>query len=89
MIIPLDNNDYIAMPIHFYSLRSHQMINMANRIVFEHNVSGLLLFQIPAEHLLCASVMNAPVGLAVSKLFYPEVEISEQGRKQEIKLGKG
>ena len=30
--------------------------------------------QVPAEHLLCASVMNAPAALAVSKLFFPETE---------------
>ena len=33
--------------------------------------------QIPPEHLLCASVMNAPCSLAVSKLLYPETEKSK------------
>ena len=33
-----------------------------------------ILMQVPAEHLICASVMNAPVALAVSKLMYPETE---------------
>ena len=32
---------------------------------------------IPAEHLIAASVMSAPAGLALSKLFYPETEKSQ------------
>ena len=34
------------------------------------------LFQVPANHLLSASVMSAPAALAVSKLFYPETKKS-------------
>lgn len=34
-------------------------------------------FGIPPEHLLCASVMNAPCSLAVSKLLCPETEKSK------------
>ncbi|XP_060077928.1 solute carrier family 28 member 3-like [Ylistrum balloti] len=34
-------------------------------------------FGVPAEHLLCASVMNAPCALAISKILYPETEESK------------
>ena len=30
-----------------------------------------IYFQVPANHLLSASVMSAPAALAMSKLFYP------------------
>ena len=34
-------------------------------------------FQVPANHLLSASVMSAPAALAMSKLFYPETRKSK------------
>ena len=39
--------------------------------------SDLTSLQIPANHLLSASVMSAPAALAISKLFYPETEKSK------------
>ena len=36
-----------------------------------------LLVQVPANHLLTASVMSAPAALAMSKLFYPETKQSK------------
>ena len=44
----------------------------------------LLSFQVPAEHLLCASVMNAPCALAVSKLLYPETEQSNLKKSSDL-----
>ncbi|XP_067649250.1 uncharacterized transporter HI_0519-like [Haliotis asinina] len=40
-------------------------------------LAAYVSFGVPAEHLLCASVMNAPCALAVSKLLYPETEKSK------------
>ncbi|XP_076094815.1 solute carrier family 28 member 3-like [Mytilus galloprovincialis] len=40
-------------------------------------LAAYISFGVPAEHLLCASVMNAPCALAVSKLLYPETEESK------------
>ncbi|OWF39347.1 solute carrier family 28 member 3-like [Mizuhopecten yessoensis] len=40
-------------------------------------LAAYIEFGVPAEHLLCASVMNAPGALAVSKLLYPETEESK------------
>ena len=42
-----------------------------------HHVIIILLPQVPANHLLSASVMSAPAALAISKLFYPETEKSK------------
>lgn len=42
--------------------------------------------QVPANHLITASVMSAPAALAISKLAYPE---TERTRKQDFdKMGK-
>ncbi|MBE7380512.1 MAG: NupC/NupG family nucleoside CNT transporter [Leptolyngbya sp. SIO1E4] len=35
---------------------------------------AFISFGVPAEHLIAASVMSAPAGLAISKLMYPETE---------------
>lgn len=35
------------------------------------------LLQVPANHLISASIMAAPAALAMSKLFYPETEPSQ------------
>ncbi|XP_069109909.1 uncharacterized transporter HI_0519-like isoform X1 [Argopecten irradians] len=40
-------------------------------------LAAYIEFGVPAEHLLCASVMNAPCALAISKLLYPETEESK------------
>ncbi|PVD30725.1 hypothetical protein C0Q70_10000 [Pomacea canaliculata] len=40
-------------------------------------LAAYIQFGIPPEHLLCASVMNAPCALAVSKLLYPETKKSK------------
>ena len=37
----------------------------------------ILLHQVPANHLLTASVMAAPAALAMSKLSYPELAVSK------------
>ncbi|MEO0988075.1 MAG: NupC/NupG family nucleoside CNT transporter [Cyanobacteria bacterium J06639_14] len=37
-------------------------------------LAAFISFGVPAEHLIAASVMSAPAGLAVSKLMYPETE---------------
>ncbi|ESO84568.1 hypothetical protein LOTGIDRAFT_132040, partial [Lottia gigantea] len=48
-------------------------------------MAAYISFGVPAEHLLCASVMNAPCALAVSKLLYPEIEESRICNKKHIK----
>ncbi|XP_064648103.1 solute carrier family 28 member 3-like [Lineus longissimus] len=50
-------------------------------------LAAYIMFGVPAEHLLCASVMNAPVALAVSKLFYPETRRSKFQGKSDVSLG--
>lgn len=37
-------------------------------------LAAFISFGVPAEHLIAASVMSAPAGLAISKLMYPETE---------------
>ena len=37
-------------------------------------MGAYLSFGVPASHLLAASVMSAPASMAISKLFYPEME---------------
>ncbi|XP_060569424.1 sodium/nucleoside cotransporter 1-like, partial [Ruditapes philippinarum] len=44
-------------------------------------------FGVPPEHLLCASVMNAPGALAVSKLLYPETEKSKIRNISDVDTG--
>ena len=51
-------------------------------------LAAYIMFGVPAEHLLCASVMNAPVALAVSKLSYPETEQSTRVEEQ-IEMERG
>ncbi|XP_014781754.1 solute carrier family 28 member 3 isoform X1 [Octopus bimaculoides] len=57
-------------------------------------ISGSLLgfyanFGAKPQHLLSASVMSAPAALALSKLLYPETEISKASVKDYSKIGKG
>ena len=44
--------------------------------------------QVPANHLLSASVMSAPAALAISKLSYPETSMSKGSSKDFDKLQK-
>ncbi|XP_025095452.1 solute carrier family 28 member 3-like isoform X2 [Pomacea canaliculata] len=52
-------------------------------------LAAYIKFGIPAEHLLCASVMNAPCSLAVSKLLYPETEKSKISNVNAVVKTKG
>ncbi|BFZ11422.1 hypothetical protein BsWGS_14461 [Bradybaena similaris] len=40
----------------------------------------------PANHLLTASVISAPAGLAISKLMYPEVEAVNYASQRGVKM---
>ena len=43
-----------------------------------------IFFGVPAAHLLSASVMSAPAALAISKIVYPEDEISPTAQNRGI-----
>ncbi|MBW4562550.1 MAG: NupC/NupG family nucleoside CNT transporter [Mojavia pulchra JT2-VF2] len=47
-------------------------------------LGAYLSFGIPAEHLIAAFFMTAPTSLVVSKLLYPETEVSETAGKAKI-----
>ncbi|XP_011439738.3 uncharacterized transporter HI_0519 [Magallana gigas] len=47
-------------------------------------LAAYISFGVSAEHLLCASVMNAPAALAVSKLLYPETETSKLRKASDL-----
>nr|XP_022310289.1 solute carrier family 28 member 3-like isoform X2 [Crassostrea virginica] len=47
-------------------------------------LAAYISFGVSAEHLLCASVMNAPCALAVSKLLYPETETSKLSKASDL-----
>ena len=49
-------------------------------------MAAYISFGIPAEHILSASVMSAPAALAISKIFYPETEISLTKGKVKIEV---
>lgn len=51
-------------------------------------LGAYISFGVPANHLLSASVMSAPAALAMSKLSYPETEISKGTSKDFDKLQK-
>lgn len=51
-------------------------------------LAAYINFGIDAAQLIAASVMAAPAALAVSKLFYPETEVSKTTIK-DIKMEKG
>ena len=51
-------------------------------------MAAYISFGISASHLLSASVMAAPSALALSKLLYPEVEVSKT-TAGDIQLEKG
>ncbi|PIK62885.1 putative solute carrier family 28 member 3, partial [Apostichopus japonicus] len=52
-------------------------------------VGAYISFGISASHLISACVMSAPAALAISKLFYPETEISKHVDIDKIELPKG
>lgn len=52
-------------------------------------LAAYIQFGISPEHLLCASVMNAPCALAVSKLLYPETEKSKISKTCAMTKGGG
>ena len=47
-------------------------------------LAAYVSFGVPAEHLIAASVMSAPAALAVSKIMFPETEVSPT--KGEVKM---
>ena len=49
-------------------------------------MAAYISFGSPAEHILAASVMSAPAALAISKIFYPETEISLTKGKVKIEV---
>ncbi|MEH1929977.1 NupC/NupG family nucleoside CNT transporter [Nostoc sp.] len=49
-------------------------------------LGAYLSFGIPAEHLIAAFFMTAPTSLVVSKLLYPETEVSETVGKVEVNV---
>ena len=54
----------------------HAMMTAGFATIAGGVLAAYIVLGVPAEHLLCASVINAPTALAVSKLFYPETESS-------------
>ncbi|BAZ28708.1 Na+ dependent nucleoside transporter [Cylindrospermum sp. NIES-4074] len=49
-------------------------------------LGAYLSFGIPTAHLIAAFFMTAPISLVVSKLLYPETEVSETAGKAELKV---
>ncbi|MBD2387739.1 NupC/NupG family nucleoside CNT transporter [Cylindrospermum sp. FACHB-282] len=49
-------------------------------------LGAYLSFGIPAEHLIAAFFMTAPISMVVSKLLYPETEISETTGKAQMEI---
>nr|XP_002734465.1 PREDICTED: solute carrier family 28 member 3-like [Saccoglossus kowalevskii] len=47
-------------------------------------LGAYIAFGISSSHLLSASVMSAPAALAISKLFYPEIEHSEYMTQEQV-----
>ncbi|CAG5116017.1 unnamed protein product, partial [Candidula unifasciata] len=52
-------------------------------------MAAYIVYGVPANHLLSASVMSAPAALAVSKLFYPETETSKHKARDVYNIAKG
>ncbi|RUS85361.1 hypothetical protein EGW08_006904, partial [Elysia chlorotica] len=52
-------------------------------------MAAYILYNVPANHLLSASVMSAPAALAISKLFYPETETPKHRGADAFKMEKG
>ncbi|MEM7556409.1 MAG: NupC/NupG family nucleoside CNT transporter [Cyanobacteria bacterium P01_A01_bin.84] len=49
-------------------------------------MAAYISFGVPAEHLIAASFMSAPAALAISKLLYPETELSPTAGKVQISI---
>ncbi|MEB3886934.1 NupC/NupG family nucleoside CNT transporter [Lyngbya sp. CCY1209] len=49
-------------------------------------LAAYISFGVPAEHLIAASVMSAPAALAISKVFYPETEVSPTAGQVKIEV---
>lgn len=49
-------------------------------------LAAYISFGVPAEHLIAASVMSAPAGLAISKLMYPETDAAQTTGKIALKV---
>lgn len=54
----------------------------------KHLFPDLCNFQVPANHLLSASVMSAPAALAMAKLFWPETKKSKAKADEVYKMPK-
>ncbi|KAK3770003.1 hypothetical protein RRG08_043166 [Elysia crispata] len=52
-------------------------------------MAAYILYNVPANHLLSASVMSAPAALAISKLFYPETETPKHRGEDAFNMAKG
>ncbi|KAK7108522.1 solute carrier family 28 member 3-like [Littorina saxatilis] len=49
-------------------------------------MAAYILYGVPANHLLSASVMSAPAALSMSKLFYPETERTKHNQEEVYKM---
>jgi CNT family concentrative nucleoside transporter len=49
-------------------------------------LAAYISFGVPAEHLIAASVMSAPAGLAISKVMYPETEVAKTAGKVTVAI---
>lgn len=56
---------------HWRELTTHNVLLGTVKL----KITNLHVSQVPADHLLSASVMSAPAALAISKITYPEVEV--------------
>lgn len=52
-------------------------------------MAAYILYKVPANHLLSASVMSAPAALAMSKLFYPETQTPKHSGADAFNMAKG
>ncbi|XP_059153027.1 solute carrier family 28 member 3-like [Physella acuta] len=52
-------------------------------------MAAYILYKVPANHLLSASVMSAPAALAMAKLFYPETVNKKHNAKDFYNIPKG
>ncbi|KAK3103289.1 hypothetical protein FSP39_018224 [Pinctada imbricata] len=52
-------------------------------------LAAYILYGVPANHLLSASVMSAPAALAMAKLFWPETEMSKAKSEDVYNMQKG
>lgn len=52
-------------------------------------MAAYILYGVPSNHLLSASVMSAPAALAMSKLFYPETEKVKNNKDEVYNMQRG